>query len=229
MRSEAVELDLEIREAGFRVGTTTDLKVSADITVAENLRIGNLQFKNVVFMVFPDEALTFPEANFRIPGIIGFPVIEAMGEIRFRKDRTMVIPGEVPVRSQKNLALDQLDPRIAVQYESDTLLCRLDTGADRTEFYTPFFERYRSNVEAHGNLQMSKSTGAGGTREFPAYLLPEIELMIGGVNVSLGNVNVYTEPFGEGREHLFCNLGLDVLDQFDGYAINFRDMALVLE
>lgn len=229
MRSEARELDLEIRKAGFQVGTTTDLKVSADIAVVPDLQIGNLQFKNVIFMVFPDESLTFSEANFRIPGIIGFPVIEAMGEIRFRKDRTMVIPSEVPVRSQKNLALNELDPRIAVQYQSDTLICRLDTGANKTHFYAPFFERYRIDIEAQSNLQTGKATGAGGSREFKAYLLAKVELTVGGVNVSLEDITVYTEPLDENSEHLFCNLGLDVLDQFGGYTVNFRDMALVLE
>lgn len=141
----------------------------------------------------------------------------------------MVIPSEVPVRSQKNLALNELDPRIAVQYQSDTLICRLDTGANKTHFYAPFFERYRIDIEAQSNLQTGKATGAGGSREFKAYLLAKVELTVGGVNVSLEDITVYTEPLDENSEHLFCNLGLDVLDQFGGYTVNFRDMALVLE
>jgi hypothetical protein len=229
MRSEAKELHLPIREADLRVGTSTNLEVAADIAVVETLQIGNLEFKNVVFLVFPDQTLTFPEANFRIPGIIGFPVIEAIGEIQFQKDGTVLIPGKVPTRHQRNLALQQLDPRIIVQYGSDSLICRLDTGAEATDFFEPFYQRYRSSIEALGKLQISKPTGAGGSQEVSAYVLPRMSLRVAGAEVDLEDVTIYTETIGKDREHLFCNLGLDVLDQFGGYTINFRDMALVIE
>lgn len=56
------------------MGTSTGSRVTADVAVAPRVRLGQVELANVVFLVLPDEALTFGP-TFRIPGLIGFPVI----------------------------------------------------------------------------------------------------------------------------------------------------------
>ena len=46
-------------------------------------------FKNVVFLVLDDEDISFPQIEYYINGIIGFPVIEAMDEVRISKNNTI--------------------------------------------------------------------------------------------------------------------------------------------
>ncbi|PWG74236.1 hypothetical protein DF186_18940, partial [Enterococcus hirae] len=82
MRSEASRAGLSIREVGLQVATSTGKVVTADVAVADRLRVGGAEFRHVVFLVFPDELLTFPDGT-RISGLIGLPMIEALGEIRF--------------------------------------------------------------------------------------------------------------------------------------------------
>jgi hypothetical protein len=229
MASEAKALGLTIRPAGVEVATSTGGRVVADVAVAKQMSIGKVDYSNVVFLVFPDELLTFPGGH-RIPGLVGFPVVEAMGEIRFRRDDVMEIPSRPPVRKLGNLALDDLDPLVQIRYGGDDLVCRLDTGANKTVFYEPFFQRYRERLESMGREITVTTGGVGGFQELSALRVPRLALTIAAGGANLQEVDVYTRPIRAPEEnYLFCNIGLDVLHKFSAYVINFRDMALVLE
>lgn len=227
MRSEAVALGLEIRLTGVEVGTATDVRMLADVAVADSVTLGNVHLKNVVFLVFADRALTFPSRQIR--GLIGFPIVEAMREVHFLSDGSMRIPAEPTLPRVENLALDGLDPLIEVRWRDSSLLCRLDTGANTTVFYEPFYQRHRLIVERWGRPHRSRTGGVGGVREFEAFLMPNAELTIGTKAVRISDVDVYTRPLvGPESNYLDCNIGRDVLDQFTEYALNFDSMSLVL-
>lgn len=229
MRSEAEKLGLAIRPAAVQVGTSTARNVSADLAVARQLRIGKAHYRNVVFLVFPDELLTLPDGK-RIPGLIGFPVVEAMQEVRFRHDDVLEIPRRPQTRRWRNLVLDGLEPLLRVRYRRDDLVCRLDTGAGHTAFYQPFYERYRENLETFGDHITVEVGGVGGLREIPALRMRKMALTLAGAGVTLRDVEVYTAPLRPPHEnYLYCNVGMDILQRFRAHVINFRDMALVLE
>jgi hypothetical protein len=229
MRSEAEKLGLTIRPAGVEVATSTTRKVLADVAVAGQLRIGRVHYRNVVFLVFPDELLTFDDGK-RIPGLVGFPVVEAMQEVRFRRDGVIEIPHRPQTRRWRNLALDNLDPLVRVRYRKDDLVCRLDTGAGHTTFYQPFYERYRERIESFGKHTTVKVGGVGGLQEMPAFRLRKIGLTLAGAGGTLRDVDVYTRPIRPPHEnYLYCNVGQDIFQSFRAHVINFRDMALVLE
>lgn len=229
MQSQAQRLGLQIFPAGLVVATSTAKQVQADVTVAEQVEIGKVSYRHVVFLVFSDELLTFPDGE-RIPGLVGFPLVEAMGEVQFRRDNVLEIPEQPPLRSLRNLALEGLDPLVLVRYGRDDLICRLDTGAPQTVFYEPFFRRYEDRIESAGKRITAEAGGVGGLQEISAYRIQSLALTIARAGVNLRRVEVYTEPIRDPRDNfLFCNVGLDALQQYRTYSINFRDMALVLE
>jgi hypothetical protein len=229
MRSEAEELGLTIRPAGVEVATSTTKRVLADIAVAGDVRIGRVHYRNVAFLVFPDEHLTFSDGE-RISGLIGFPVVEAMQEVRFRRDGVIEIPDRPQTRRWRNLALDNLDPLVRVRYRKDDLVCRLDTGASHTTFFQPFYERYRERIESNGKHRTAKVGGVGGVQEMPAFRLNKIGLSIAGAGGTLRDVDVFTRSIRPPHEnYLYCNVGQDIFQSFRAHVINFRDMALVLE
>lgn len=158
MRSEAEVLGLQIRPVGLTVGSSTDASVETDIAVAPRLTIGHIVYQNVVFLVLPDRALTFPD-GFRIPGLIGFPVIEAMGEIHFRRDGSLEIPARASTRSLGNLVLEELRPLVQVDYDGERLVCLLDTGAGQTQFFAPYYLRHRTRFDALGTPDSLKTGG----------------------------------------------------------------------
>lgn len=228
IESEADRLGLEVLPAGLEVGSSTDLQVTADLAVADRVELGGFILENVVFLVFPDEVFTFPDAVIR--GIIGFPVVEALGELRFRKDSHIEVPAQVPEYDVHNLALDELTPLIRVGYGDDHLVFRFDTGASRTELYEPFYRRYRDRVEAEGTLDTLRTGGAGGIRDLPGYTLTDVTLRVGDRTVTFPRLHVHTRVLTKNpeRNDLYGNLGLNVMDHFDEYILNFRSMSLLL-
>lgn len=228
IRSEAEALGLDVRPAGVEVGTSTDVVVTADVAVAERVALGGIELRDVVFLVLPDAMFTFP--GFTIRGILGFPVLEALGELRFRRDGPIEVPAEVPDREVDNLALHQLTPLVRVGYDGDDLVCQFDTGADETDFHEPFYRRYRTRIEATGTPDTVRVGGAGGIRELPGYRMTDVPLRLGDAVVTLPEAHVHTRVLTEDDEDnvLDCRLGLDVLANFAEYVINFRSMSLLL-
>lgn len=227
MRSEAEALGLRVWPVGLTIGSSTDASVTADVAVAERLTIGHIVYQNVVFLVLPDRALTFPD-GFRIPGLIGFPVIEAMGEIHFRRDGSLEIPAQASTRSLGNLALEELHPLVQVKYGGERLVCLLDTGAGQTQFLAPYYMRHRARFDIQGAPDSMKTGGAGGMRTLPIYRLQSVDLILGDTSVVLQNVPVHTSFLHPPKDELACRIGLDALRSFGEYVLNFRSMTLVL-
>jgi len=202
IRSEAEALGLAIREAGLEVGTSTDLRIHADLAVADRVALGGLELENVVFLVVPDAMFTF--GDFVIRGLVGFPVLEAAGELRF--------------------------PLVRVRWEGEELVCGLDTGANRTAFYERFYRDRRARIDSAGIPDTARVGGAGGVREIPVRRLEDVTLAIGRESVTLPTVDVYLRDLrrGPGEDARDCNVGQDVLRRFGGYALNFRSMSFVL-
>lgn len=224
MRSEADSLGLRIREAGLDVGTSTGSQVRADVTVAPRLQLGEVVLENVVFLVVPDELLTFGEI--RIPGILGFPVLEALGEVEFVRGGGLRIPEQVPDRGVHNLALDFLTPLIRVEVLGHDAVCDFDTGANSTSLHRPFYVRHRTQVDRAGPLDTVHFAGAGGERRMPARVLSDVRLAFGDTATTISQLPVYTESVATATEEhpRDCRLGLDALAGFDGYRLNLRSM-----
>lgn len=226
MRSEAEALGLEVRTVGVKVGTSTGSRVTADVAVAPRVRLGRVELANVVFLVLPDEALTFGE--FRIPGLIGFPVVDALGEVEFRRGGVVRIPAEVPERGVRNLAMEFLEPLVQVEVLDHEAVCTLDTGASDSALFLPFYEQFRARIEVEGRADTIRTAGVGGERQVPAYMLSDARVIVGDTVVILPRLPVYTESVAVDPETARdCGLGLDVLNALGGYLINLRSMTIL--
>jgi len=234
-RSEAEALGLTIREAGFEVTSSTGGKVLADVAVADEVLLGNVLYTNVVFMVFDDEALTWPQIGYNIPGILGFPLVEAVGEVRFRRGDVLEIPASAGMYDTANLVLEGLAPRVLTRIQSgngtfaaDSVLCALDTGAKSTSLLAPFYRRYKAGVEEIGRPEEVAIGGAGGVSIQDGFVMPSLTLTIGTHSASIDSVRVHTQTTFESPEsQIGCNIGQDVIGQFDETVLNFRSMSLL--
>ncbi len=225
--SEVRALGLAVRPAGVQVGTSTGSRVRADVTVAPRVRVGGIELSDVVFLVLPDEALSFGP-SLRIAGLIGFPVVAALGEVEFRRDGIVRIPAEVPVRPDPNLALRNLTPLVSVTLMGEPAICELDTGAGETVILQPFFERFRERIERAGQPETVRTAGAGGARTIGAFALRDVPLVVGGVTVTRPQLRAYTQSVAvDPTQSSDCRLGQDVLRSFPGYTLNLRSMNLL--
>jgi hypothetical protein len=225
MCSQAERLGLEIRPAGVEVSATTGAKATADVAIAHRLAIGDVVLAEVVFLAFPDSLLTFPDGS-HVDGVLGFPVIDALGEVVRRGDGTVDIPSVPSTGGPENLTLADLDLLTVIDYRGHRLPCRLDTGARRTQLYEAFFRRFRPEVTRLGAPQTLRLSGVGGPRAFPGYRLPRVEIAVAGRPFVLRDVDVFTTTLKKSDEHLYCNLGTDILRQANAYRLNLRSMNL---
>lgn len=229
MESEAEQLNIQIFKAGIDVGTATGKMVKGDVGVADSLVIGNVSYSNAIFLVFPDEALTFP-GGFQLRGLIGFPVLEAMGEIQFQGG-SIFIPEQVPKRKIQNMALENLTPIIEFRYDGESLIGRFDSGASKSVFYEPFYRHFIADTIESTHVDTVRAGGVGGVVEHPVIWLEKISIDLAGLTVTLDSVYTHTEklPIDASRQYLYANIGLDVIQEFDSYILNFKDMALILK
>ena len=102
---------MKIIPVDIKVGTITGDKLLAKLAVCSKLTMGNIDLFNVVFLVLPDEALSFPQINYQINGILGFPLIESLKEIRITQDGHFIVPLVAQTTSKSsNMAMNGLTP-----------------------------------------------------------------------------------------------------------------------
>ncbi len=221
-RSLVKELGLTLIESDFYVTAATGAKVKCDIAIADELFLGEIVCKNVVFLVLNDEDLSFPQIDYYPNGAIGFPVIEAFDEMRIDSNDQIFIPKNPVKYSFNNFALDGLMPVIACEYEGDTLSFNFDTGATKTSLYPQFYKDYQSEIETKYEKESFSAGSAGGSFSFDGYIIPEIHLKVGDSEAVLDNVRLHILDIGGEESNFHGNFGQDYIKQFDEMIISFK-------
>lgn len=221
--STARKMNMKIIPADIEVNSITGIKVKSDLAVCEKMTIGNMHFRNVVFLVFKDNSLAFPQIDYQINGIIGYPVIAAMEEISISRDGHLFVPeSTVNSHTVSNLAMDGLMPLILI----DGKHYDFDSGADHTILYKTYYDEHKEVIEKQYKPDTISFGGAGGRKNYPGYKI-DVQFHIGDQVVSLKNVSLVTEKIKD--ETVYGNIGKDVMKYFDKMTLNFRDMFVKFE
>jgi predicted aspartyl protease len=207
----------------FKVRAITGLEVHASLGIADELKLGNISIKNAVFMVFPDSALSFARGVYTINGIIGFPIIEQLQEIRINKN-ALTIPQRAVDRNIRNFGVDELLPVISVAYNTDTLAFTFDTGAQFTFLNEPFYRDYKKLIDTAAKSFDMQVGGAGGITKTKALRLPQIAFNVAGQPALLKDVSIKTSSTTPKDKLYYGNFGQDIMNQFREMVINFRYM-----
>src|SRR5690554_3147691 len=167
-RSVADRLNMNMIPVDIEVGTITGAKAEAQLAVCDEMCLGSILLRNVVFLVFPDEGLSFPQINYTIYGILGYPVMEALNEIRITQDGKFIVPViESAYSGNPNLALSGLTPLIYLNNRHFTF----DTGADRTMLYNAYYRENKEEIEKLYQPTSINFGGAGGTIEVEGFII----------------------------------------------------------
>lgn len=210
-------------DASCNVKSILGDEMKVEIALSPQLNFGNILLENVVFLVFPDSALYFPEANFQINGLIGYPVISALGEIQLTKDGKLIVPSKSTKISYSNLVMDFLTPVLEVINKKDSLVFTFDTGANQTWLYKKYYEENKDNIDGHYNKVPFKLGGVSGSTENTGHLIDfsirfeETELVLHKTKLLLNDSNNL-------HKNYYGNIGQDVIKSFDNVIINFEHM-----
>ena len=220
----AQRLDMDQIDIDFEVTSITGEKVPAKLAVSKDLYIRGIHLQHVVFIVFPDEPLFIPQFPYQINGIIGFPVIAALGEVHISKSDEFFVPVEPGTSDFQNLALDYLTPVIELDGEPYTF----DTGADETMLYAPYYRKYREQID--GKYQLADLTfgGAGGSITQKGYYVP-FERQLFDTTVRLDSLMLFEENIRSSVDDYYGNIGQDLIGKFDRMILNFNKMFIHFE
>jgi len=225
--STARAMGFRVLDATVNVGSSTGTMTPAHVGVAPELRIGEATVRNAVFLVFPDSALAFPQIDYQIRGIVGFPVISGFGATTALRTGELVLGDTVAAKEgEQNLCLRGLMPIVAAEHAGERMHFGMDTGAQATSLYPPFLAARRELVEAGGPATPVQTGGAGGLRQVNAFSLSPLTLAIGGREVTVPEVRVYVDRTTDDSGRLFGNIGQDVIHQFEAMTLDFRRMQL---
>lgn len=220
----AKKLGLHMLDVTYNEGSgATGIQFKTGMGIVDSLYIGDILVKNAVFQVMPDSILYIAPIKFQLNIIVGFPVIEQLGEVHIFKAGKMTIP-LAPVKDDlHNFALNGLDPVIALQSGADTLSFHFDSGAASSMLYQSYFNKYKAIVLKTATKKTVGFGGAGGTQKKEVWILPKLNLGIGGKTVSVDSVSVLTKPIVPG-EKFYGNIGQDFTGKFSEVIYNFKYM-----
>jgi hypothetical protein len=222
VESLAKKLGLKISGTDFKVGTATDKKILSRVAVVNSLTIGNAILENVVFYIMKDEDFTF--GPYKIEGIIGAPIMRALGEFRITKDNDFIVP-EVPGKSTvKNFAYNNYTPVIQMIYMNDSLSFIFDSGNNEITLYKPFFDMYSKDISEKYKLKKIMIGGAGGMVETDGYILDKMTLQSGNLSAELKNINLLIKALTEDQKYFHGNLGQAYIKEFNTLIMNYSDM-----
>lgn len=221
----AKQLDMKIIPVDIETGTITGDVVPAQLAVCPILRLGTIEIRNSVFIVLKDEALTFSQIGYQIHGILGFPVIEALKEIQITRSGYFIVSKEeTKSEAISNMAMDGLTPLVVLNDKPFAL----DTGADSTLLYAPYFFENRQDIESNYMETTISFGGAAGVKECRGYRI-DVNFDFNDKNVSLKNVRLLKSNLEEKEKTIYGNIGQDLIKQFEKMTLNFNQMFIKLD
>jgi hypothetical protein len=228
-QSFAKKLGLKILDVSFEESSgLTGIKFKSGLGVADSLYLGDMLIQHAVFQVLPDEQLHFPSINYTLEGILGFQVIKQLNEVQIYRGGDFIISPNSTPGNLNNLVFDGSTTVISVIHDTDTLSFHFDTGATGSEFYSNYFNRYKSEILKNGKTDTVETGGAGGSIKTLDYILPIIDLIIGEKKIELKDVAIHTTPTFKGQKYN-GNIGQDVIAQSGEMILNFEFMYLAFK
>lgn len=224
--TESTARDFAMKFLGgtVEVGAITGAKVDARVALCPEFTLGNVTIKNAVFLVFPDTALAFPQIQYQINGIIGFPVIEGFKQIQITRDDVFVIPGKALPGSERNMALEFLTPLYLMGNDYYTF----DTGANSTILYASYYRAHKAEIDGRYNLSELHYGGAGGVTSKSGYVI-DFSPTVNGKKLEVKNVQLFADDQEGDKKYYYGNIGQDIIRQFRQLTINFDDMYIRFE
>jgi hypothetical protein len=167
------------------------------------------------------------QLHYQIDGIIGYPVLAALARITFyRSGMFGVDVGTKPFpHKDHNLFVEKQTPLAAARIGGTSCLFMFDTGIRRSILTARYYREHTSDFVMKRAIDQPLA-GVGGTRSISTYALESVPVEVGGRSTTLHDVPVLTERVGKNYDDFCGNLGLDAIQEFSAFTLDFDDMYL---
>ncbi len=228
--SAAKRLGLKVSEGKATTQGASGAEVPLKIAIIPELKFGASVLHNVVALIMDDQSLSISlgkKGRYQIEGILGYPVLRALGSFTVLDSGIRVAPESEPSPRSTSLYTEELTPLLQVSVEGRDLLLIFDTGAASTHFNARYVREFPTQF---GAAKKAKSclAGAGGEKCVDSYRLPRAELSLGDAHVTLHEVPSLRESMGTDQfDSVYGNAGGTLFNSFRTYTIDFRNMKFI--
>ena len=193
--------------------------IKAKIAIADKIYIGDIEFKNVNFVVFADSTLTFSK-GYKMRGIIGFPVFNLFEEIVLT-DSTIFIPQKSTKKEiEPNFFTYGSVCIISLKYGNKKIPFLFDTGFNTSYFYKNFYNLDSLNFNKLDVLNLT-IRGLDGFKTMKGIIIPEIEFECANKKFQFKDAIIQLE-YNHSHKKLNGNIGRDFIRQYEKRIINFK-------
>lgn len=228
--SEARHLGLTVRESKATAAGVTGQETGFRVAVAGELRIGNVQLRNVAFLVLADSEEVFRNLQLSQQGAIGIPVLLALRTVRFDRQGNFEVGARL--QNAKNagapLGFDAADPIVRTEFGGQGVPAILDTGAAVTEIWPPFARQFPDIVNSRQTSSETEN-GFGGKSQVAQVVVPDIKMWVGGLDLHLRPAHVLLAQTVPDSQWYYARLGLDALHLAQQVTIDFDSLTLTLQ
>ncbi len=229
-QSVAEKSRMRFLDGEVTVGTTTD-NVSGRLAVSNDVNIGGMTFENVLFLVLPDEQLTFADGQYFVDGIIGLPLFTAARRMAWQDGATRLLLGDAAMmESGTSVPLYWHDGGLGLEvtYQQAAFPAFFDSGASRSSG-SPLFKSLLSQQDQNTLLaQDDTRTGVGGTKNTRNYILPSAVLGIGGELIPLKDFKIAGEQLDYPGGDIGI-IGSDILARARSFSVDFARMTYQMD
>ncbi len=227
-KTMANKLGLKLIKAKVNVESSTGQKTEGThYAIADSLYIGDVLLTNVVFLVMP--LFSIPELDFHLHGIIGSPQIMQLGEVKIRKNGSMLLSNNKKTKS-KNIffsSLDGLYPVVQVINDNNRLSLIFDSGANKSDLSVNYYKRFKEMIESKGKVSEVSESGVAGSMTKKSYELSNFKFKIKKHENTLTKINVLTEQ--EDDFEFDGTIGQDMLLKYDEVTVNLNKMYIEMK
>ncbi len=229
-RREAKRLGLRMIEGGAPFEGITGKSETTQFAVADRLKIGNSELRNVAFTVFPDDMEVFAKFPEEQRGAIGLSVLIALETVGWNRGGEFRIgfPGAPASLGNANLSFDDTSPLTLVEIQGHKLAVDLDTGTGVSSIWPRFGLEFPELVEGARDSTFSVS-GATGSADLSSTTLPELRITAGGFPIVFRNVHVLLSPSITISKWHYGQLGVDQFSQASELKLDFRALRFELK
>lgn len=225
--SLARKIGARFLEGEVVVGSTTD-DVTGRLALVDRMSIGAMSFHNVLFLVLPDEDLTFADGEYFVDGILGLQLFRMTGRMAWLDGGAHLAFGDsAPQVTGSGYPLFWHDSGLGIGLPFNGGLgpALLDSGASNTRFTSRLVDGMSEAQRAGITEEPFTRTGAGGEETIMIQRVPEIGIQLGGVTLRFKDaVVVPPESFAQDRQDLAV-IGLSSIRQLSSFVIDFDSMS----
>jgi Aspartyl protease len=226
-RSTAKSVGLKISAESATVHTITGRPIQVHVTVIPRFTIGTVTLRNVTAFVFDDADYFFPQSQYQVRGVLGYPGASALGNVTVAaQSRIEVRPGNTEQRltTGARFYLDGERVVAALGKPGEERMYAVDAGGQQTYLTSRYYAEHSSDFDGK-KMELMAVPGAQQKPPAPAYVANSVTFSIGDTPVTLHYLQVLTQPLNAAAvDDTYGTLGIDALDEFRSYTFDYKTM-----